>query len=1630
MQNRIMKIFLRAAAGLVAACVALAGFGLVEFKQPEDSPVIGPEQEPALEAVELFRNYIAPSNGLDIKASAADGSSCVAPGTEFLLSLAEPLEEKYIKQWLKTEPEFDYSLKKTGALEYRLTPKQEFEKNTLVTLSFDPLQTDNGMSARAGNSWAFQTQKGFALERNFPMDQGTGVPVNSVIELAFTGEVKLADLKKYVAVSPKLGGGDWRETGLNTYAFLPTGSGMQKDTVYEVRVKRELSDSLGGETLGKDLVFKFRTEEEETNFWSSAGYENNAFMPSEKPVFTLSFHPENESAKIPTQVFRFGTLEAYAGAVSDSLNYDYWTGKEKPELDTAPLEKVFDGKLEIMGDTGGGLAVLPKALPAGFYAARFTTNGRALTCLFQVTNLSAYAMGGGGDSLFWVNDLATSKPVAGADISVLGGKSAGKTGQDGALALKSGEGGKYTAYLVQSGGDRLLMMLYTGERGEGFSNLDYWKYVYCDRQLYKPTDTVKFFGVAAPKQAGTKEIANVTAVVGESYWNESPSSEIRAQAAVKNGVYEGELQLPELPPGWYALSVYAGEERLGSTYFEVKLYRKPAYSLSVSVDKPILWPGEQATVTAATAYFDGTPVAQLELRMDGETVRTDGFGRASVRVDADPDDDRLVSSEGVGVEAELPEIGQVYEHTYVQTVNSDVEVRAAAKRGKEGSALELQAFSVDFTGLDYIEWYDESEALKDFGGSLSLDLSWTRITYTERKIPTGEKRYDPYTKTYTEYYYYEYDKHEKREGGKTVTVKGKDPQSFALPLKADGEYRIDIAGKDTKGRTFRRSTYVYEGGGRFNYDYGKAVYVRPNNGKARYAIGDGVSLSLYENYDAGEPIKMAEQGAVLFIRASDKFLDYTVSQDNLLEFTFDGKVLPNINVHGVLFDGREYVERYYPYSAMIDAESRALHLQVTPDKESYRPGDTAKLSVKLTGPDGKPTKGTVNLNMVDEALLAMREQYADIADLFGDTYDFYPATSISHILVRNTGGGEKGDGEGDGGRSDFRDTALFKTIEAGADGLADVEVKLPDNITSWRLFWQAFRGGDSSRPGEVMAGSGRANLIVTLPFFIDLRLCDTFLTGDKPTLGIRNAGTALKDGQVKYTVEIPSLGFSRSADAPLSKWYEMPLPELKAGTYDISVAGEYNGLKDKITRKFTVAEGIADHIGKKTAALSEGLKLDISAKGTARLVFADKRKAQVMRALWELLGTGVIRAEQRIARQAAQEALAGLSPDGRGWYGVDDTGKIAEYQRENGSVAPFTYGDVSDREVLETTAWACAVNSEYFSKPALASYLSRYLDSKNDEEAALALMGLAALKEPVMQRINHLLGKELEPQARIYLALAQVFIGNGSAAKSLAQGVISDFCATERNGELMLVDGGSYVDTANLAVAAVLLDLPEGGPLYQYVLDALEEVSAENPCPLQRVLILAHKAKSVNPECASFKYTLGGETRRVKLFLCHSLLLRTEQLRQIKFSDISDEIEVTASYTAAGFPAGKDGALSVSQKYADVDMAQTGTATGEISYSIGEDAPEGYYDIVHVLPAGLEFSGLVWSPNQYVWVSQVKGQQVTFTVHTRWSAASDTFRFTARPVMTGSFRSEGTYITDTAHPERVNSAPGGVVTIK
>ena len=100
------------------------------------------------------------------------------------------------------------------------------------------------------------------------------------------------------------------------------------------------------------------------------------------------------------------------------------------------------------------------------------------------------------------------------------------------------------------------------------------------------------------------------------------------------GAFVGTLQLRDVPDGSYNIQLIKDGDVIASQYIEVGRILKPAYRLEVVTGRRVYIEGDRIRVTANAAFYEGTPVPGVPLRIDGfleSTATTDATGTAIVR---------------------------------------------------------------------------------------------------------------------------------------------------------------------------------------------------------------------------------------------------------------------------------------------------------------------------------------------------------------------------------------------------------------------------------------------------------------------------------------------------------------------------------------------------------------------------------------------------------------------------------------------------------------------------------------------------------------------------------------------------------------------------------------------------------------------------------------------------------------------------------------------------------------------------------------------------------------------------------------------------------------------------------------
>jgi hypothetical protein len=203
---------------------------------------------------------------------------------------------------------------------------------------------------------------------------------------------------------------------------------------------------------------------------------------------------------------------------------------------------------------------LPMELPRGFYLAEFSLGRSRTQLLFQVTELGAYLAANEAEALLWVHDLSTGLGAADAEISV-NGEHLANADASGVAHLESLPDTRVRLYDIRHGGERMIL----ADTNWLYSNLSwrqlqeqrrtaqaYWNYLYVDKPVYRPGDTLYFFGLVAPRSQTAAPVREVTLRL--EYYR--TNLDIKRTCAVTDDVFQGAIELPVLLPGYYSLDMY------------------------------------------------------------------------------------------------------------------------------------------------------------------------------------------------------------------------------------------------------------------------------------------------------------------------------------------------------------------------------------------------------------------------------------------------------------------------------------------------------------------------------------------------------------------------------------------------------------------------------------------------------------------------------------------------------------------------------------------------------------------------------------------------------------------------------------------------------------------------------------------------------------------------------------------------------------------------------------------------------------------------------------------------------------------------------------------------------------------
>ncbi|MEJ5311191.1 MAG: Ig-like domain-containing protein [Anaerolineae bacterium] len=1077
-------------------------------------------------------------------------------------------------------------------------------------------------------AWRFYTVNDPGVISTSPTNGETNVSPYSDIVIDFASPMQRDGFMDYVRIIPQ-------PTSVYTYwseadTEVRISLSLEPATVYNVTLDGAAPDKYGM-PLGETLRLRFTTGDLSPYATLNTIGDLSTFSTYTDTAIYAGYR---NVSRLDAELYRL-SVEDFT-RFYDYRNYDFrnnfhppaadlvrrWSVSVDPPRNTARLIRLD------MVDAGGD------QLPPGIYFLQLTapevwqydSYARPAQHVFIRSHINLTMKQTRTEALVWATDLATGEPVPNLPIRFKGQDldwhSEGQTDSDGVyLSAARDETELWDSYFAFSGqpGDADFAVAFnawdSGIRPWDFDvSADYGSghyagYLYTDRPIYRPGQTVYFKGIVRADDDANytipADLRELTVRVDDPQGKELYNERLTLSDM---GTLFGELTLDEAAPlGTYYIQMQ--EPDLGfytGASFTLAEYRKPEFQVTVTTDRDAYLNGETIRAVVEASYYFGGAVANARVNWNvlsadygfnyqcprgekcpyyswtdydwererggygsygrlvasGETV-TDEQGRVVIDIPADIAEE--LTSRRFTIEANVTDINDQYVSNRTTTIVHKGEfyigLAPQGRIAKAGEARGVDILTVDWDSapvaageLEVVfmehRWYNVRQQAEDG------NFYWT---WAVEDVPI-------YTTTVT------------------TGADGKAVATFTPP--SSGSYKIRATGKDARGNVIRSSTYVWVWGGR-------AAYWRQESNnridlitdKDTYAVGDVAEILIPSPYSGTvNALVTIERGHILETAVIELY-----SNSEVLRIPITAAHIPNIFVSVVIVQGSAQSPDALASFKMgtvllpVSTEEKELTITLTPDRsiesgEYYRPRETAIYDVLVTDHAGKPVVAELSLRLADLAVLALADETGPtLLERFWSRRGLGVRTSAALAVAMEAynrelapaakGGGGGGDGD-NFIRTNFADTAFWDpVVRTGTDGRARVAVKLPDNLTTWRM--QA-RGITA----ETLVGRTDVDVLSTLDLLVRPVLPRFFVVGDRAeiaTIVHNNTGAAVSAvvtltveglevaGATQQTVNIPA------GDKVKVVWPVTALPEEKV-TVRMEAWGDgyYDGREDTL----------------------------------------------------------------------------------------------------------------------------------------------------------------------------------------------------------------------------------------------------------------------------------------------------------------------------------------------------------------------------------------------------------------------------------------------------------------------------------
>lgn len=808
-----------------------------------------------------------------------------------------------------------------------------------------------------------------------------------------------------------------------------------------------------------------------------------------------------------------------------SVNKAALNSAEHIPLEVSPrnIRKIDAAELDSYLDDGYGFVTLESQYIYDYFDSyhnaysQSTGNSRINV---QVTDLGVTARIGINKAVVMVRSLSSGQPVENASVALYGNRPyeeeadakndvpycSGVTDKNGIAVIAVSEdearmieeSEREIAVIVRKGKDAVTFVPNTHSLwSSGISEARLVRkrvFLFTDRSLYKPGETVTFRGIDKNQHMGTLSSysGSYTVTLTGSFWKDREVYGTLTGTANSSGGFWGKFELPQdIKPGNYRIAYRREDSNSqygcdGSVNITVSYFENAKIQAEVTVPGMTYIGGNSINAKIAASYLAGGALsgAQYEtvwyrrpVRFSPDSAEAQGytFGPEhfydSLRV-AGSSSGRLEGDGTASVSCRTEKVTSGVPYSYrIETSVTDIsnqKLSAAASVTVHPAkayigikAPHLNGFAeknrkIDFSYILLNTDGTEADSSLVSGG---IDCTVQYVTWEMNSVNGVADE------IYTRYYKKETEVHRS-----LLSLSGE--KSFSFTPEKSGEYAVSLKAKDIAGNDMITQFSFYATGNDsvwFGPETENAIDLTSD--KNLYNPGDTAKVLLKSPLPSGNYLITVEREGIYSHEV--RHFDAPAS---VIEIPVARNYVPVVYVCVSSYSERtkapehEYGEKdmgkpkgYFGYTKLhVNPYVKSFSVEILPDKTVYRPGETAVIKLKATK-GGAPVAGAeLTVMAVDRAVIDLVDYHVPNPIEFfydedsfsncvmgGDSRDFLmdPVTYV----IKNLAGGDSAETK-DSERSDFRPTALFEpAVITDKNGMASCSFVIPSQLTTFRM---------------------------------------------------------------------------------------------------------------------------------------------------------------------------------------------------------------------------------------------------------------------------------------------------------------------------------------------------------------------------------------------------------------------------------------------------------------------------------------------------------------------------------------------------------------------------------------------------